>query len=62
MTNARHKPARLSLIAVLALVVAADAALYKQLFEKFGTALGLTFMIGGSLFVIGCLYFMERRG
>ncbi len=62
MTGAPTKPARLSLIVVIGLVAVADAALYKQVFEKFGTTIGAIFMIAGSLFVIACLYFMERRG
>lgn len=62
MSGAHTKPARLPLIIFAGLVVVADAALYKQVFEKFGTALGATFMIAGSIFVIACLYFMERRG
>lgn len=51
----------LGLIAIVAIVAVADAAMYKQVFEKFGTTVGAVFMVLGSLFVIGCLVWMERR-
>ena len=51
----------LGLIVIVAVVLVADAALYKQVFEKFGTTAGAAFMVLGSLFVIACLLWMERR-
>jgi hypothetical protein len=57
----RQARSGLGLIVIVAIVAVADAAMYKQVFEKFGTTVGTAFMVVGSLFVIGCLVWMERR-
>lgn len=49
------------LIAIVAIVLVADAALYRNVFAVVGPVGGTIFMVAGSFFVIWCMWWMERR-
>jgi hypothetical protein len=56
----RRPPGGIVLIAVIAAVALLNIAFDDMVLEQLGTTMGALVMIGGSLYLIGCLYWMER--